>query len=90
MIGFLRVAFFALIGLTVLYWLLSVYARSTERERLEKRWDTSPPEGAPDREAFIAEGMADYERSLRRKLIWLVYIVPMVVVAVIIYIVNAQ
>ncbi|MDP1668152.1 hypothetical protein [Phaeovulum sp.] len=90
MIGFLRVAFFALIGLSVLYWLLSLYSRSTERERLEKKWDAAPPEDAPDREAYIKAGMAKYEKSLRHKLIWLVYIVPMAVVAVIIYIVNAQ
>ena len=90
MIGFIRAAFFALIGLSVLYWLVSVYARSTERERLEKKWDAGPPNGAPDREAFIEAGMAAYEKSLRRKLIWLVYIVPMLAVAVILYIVNAQ
>lgn len=90
MIGFIRVAFFALIGLTVVYWLLAIYARSTERERLEKHWDAAPPEGEADRDAYIAAGMAKYEKSLRRKLIWLVYIVPMAAVGVIIYIVNAQ
>ncbi|WP_372841748.1 hypothetical protein [Phaeovulum sp.] len=90
MIGFLRVAFFALIGLTAIYWLVAIYARSTERERLEKHWDKKRPEAAPDREAYIEAGMAEYEKSLRRKLIWLVYVVPMAVVAVIIYIVNVQ
>jgi len=89
MIGFLRVAVFALIGLSIAYWLLAIYYRSTERERLEKKWDASP-DAAPDREAFVAEGMAAYEKSLRRKLIWLVFIVPMAAVAAILYIVNAQ
>ena len=90
MIGLIRVFIFAALGLTVVYWLVSVYSRSTERERLEKKWDASPPEGWPDREAYIEAGMAKYERSLRHKLIWLVYIVPLVVVAVIIYFVNVQ
>lgn len=92
MIGFIRVAVFALLGLTVVYWLLAIYARSTERERLEKHWDAAPPDGADAeaREAFIAEGLEGYEHSLRRKLIWLVYIVPMAVVALIVYLMNAQ
>jgi Mg2+/citrate symporter len=86
----LRVLVFAFIGLSVVYWLMAIYARSTERERLEKKWDAAPPEGDADRDAFVAAGMAVYEKSLRRKLIWLVYVVPLAVVAVIIYIVNAQ
>ncbi len=90
MIGFLRVAIFALIGLSVIYWLVSIYKRSTERERLEKHWDKNRPVAAPDRDAYIETGMAEYEKSLRRKLIWLVYVVPMAVVGVIIYIVNVQ
>ncbi|MBW6505210.1 MAG: hypothetical protein K0B00_00515 [Rhodobacteraceae bacterium] len=88
--GLIRVFLFAALGLTVVYWLLAIYSRSTERERLEKKWDAGPPEGAPDRDAFIEAGMAKYERSLRRKLIWLVYIVPLTVVAIIIYFVNVQ
>jgi hypothetical protein len=92
MIGFIRVAFFALLGLTLVYWLMAIYSRSTERERLEKHWDADPPEGADAeaRDAFIAEGLEKYEHSLRRKLIWLVYIIPMVVVALITYLMNVQ
>ena len=34
--------------------------------------------------------MRDYEKGLRKKLIWLVYVIPMIVVAVTVYLVNYQ
>ena len=37
MIGFIRLAVFGFIGLTVLYFLVSIYSRSTRREELERR-----------------------------------------------------
>lgn len=86
MIGFLRLGVFLLVGLTVLYVLLSIYARSLERERLEKAWDAA--QGPGDRAAFIEVGMLRYGRSLRRKLLWGVYIVPVVVISVLVYVLN--
>jgi hypothetical protein len=86
MIGFLRLGLFLLVGLTVLYVLLSIYARSLERERLEKAWDAD--QGPGDRDAFIAEGMARYAGSLRRKLLWGVYVVPVTVISVLVYLLN--
>lgn len=89
----LRVAVVEFIGLTVVYFLVSVYSRSVRREKLEKGWDTDPAnEGAArsDRDAYIAEGMDHYEHGLRKRLIWLVYVIPMVAVAVIVYAVNVQ
>lgn len=86
MIGFLRLGIFLLIGLSVLYVLISVFARSLERERLEKRWDAGQGEGA--RAAYIEAGMARYQKSLRRRLLWGVYIVPLVVIGVLIYVLN--
>ena len=41
-----------------------------------------------DRETYVSEGMKDYESSLRRKLILGVYIVPLLIVATIIYVTN--
>ena len=91
MIGILRILVFAFIGLSVVYLLVSIYSRSVRREKLEKAWDGDPArEGAAkaDRDAYIADGMAVYEQSLRKRLIWLVYILPGVAVAIIIYAVN--
>ncbi len=36
MIAFFKLALFGYIALTVIYWLLSIYSRSVERERLGK------------------------------------------------------
>lgn len=84
---------FGFIGLSVVYLLVSVYSRSVRREKLEKGFDGDPAnEGAPEaaRSAYIAEGMAQYEKGLRKKLIWLVYVIPMIVIAVTIYFINVQ
>ena len=86
MIGFLRLGIILLIGLSVLYVLISVFARSLERERLEKRWDAGQGEG--ERTAYVEAGMARYQKSLRRRLLWGVYIVPLVVIGVLIYVLN--
>jgi hypothetical protein len=87
-VGWLRLALLGLVVLTVVYWLVSVYSRSVRREELEKDWDAGPQDG--DRDAFIAEGLRHYQHGLRRKLILLVYIIPMVVVPAIIYILNFE
>ncbi len=87
-IGALRLIVFGFVAMTVVYLLISVYSRSVRREHLEKRWDAEGMEG--DRDAFIAEGMRQYEKGLRRRLIRLVYVIPTVVILVLIYILNFQ
>lgn len=86
MLGFFKLALFGYLALTVFYWLLSVYYRSVERERLEKDYDDGGVAG--DRAAFVTAGLAAYDRSLKRKLVLLVYVVPTVVVAALVWIVN--
>lgn len=86
MVQVLRLALFGLVGMTVLYVLISVYSRSVRREKLEKQWDEG--DGTGEREAFIREGMEAYRHSLRRKLIWGVYVVPVVAVSILIYVLN--
>ena len=90
MAGLARLIVFGFVGLTVFYLLISIYSRSLRREKLEKRWDADPPDGAgeAERDAYIEEGMRAYEHSLRRKLIVLVYVVPVIVVVVLIYLTN--
>lgn len=90
MIAFLRLAVIGFLVLTAIYWLVRVYSRSVRRETLEKRWDEQAAEGAApgDRDAYIRDGMRAYDRGLRRKLIWLVYVVPVAVVAALIWLNN--
>ena len=93
MIGMIRAGLMAFVLLTVVYLLVSIYSRSVRREKLERAWDTNPAhEGAADgeRDAYIEAGMTAYRGSLRRKLIWLVYIIPMAVVLATVYAVNYQ
>ena len=92
MIGIIRLAVFGLLGLSVFYLLVAVYSRSVRREKLEKHWDANPPEGQGDTEraAYIEEGMRAYEHGLRKKLIWLVFVIPTIIFAVTVYLVNFQ
>lgn len=88
MIAIVKLAVFGFIGLSVIYVMVSLYSRSVRREKLEREYD----EGgiSEDRAAFIERGMAEYESGLRRRLIWLVYVIPVAVMSVIIYVVNYQ
>ncbi len=88
MIAIIRLVVFGFLGLSVLYILISLYSQSVRRESLEKKFDAGGIEG--ERDAYITEGMIAYQKGLRRQLIWLVYIVPMGVIAVTVYLVNYQ
>lgn len=93
MIAIIRLLVFGLIVLSVVYLLVSLYSRSERREKLEKAWDTDPArEGLPkdQRDAYIEAGVAAYNHSLRRKLIVLVYVIPILLVSVTVYLVNSQ
>lgn len=91
MIGWLRLAFFMYVGLTIIYFVTGVYSRSVRREKLEKEWDTDPArEGVPqdERRAFIEAGMQAYDKGLKKRLLWLIYILPTVGFLTTIYFVN--
>ena len=87
-IGWLRLALVGLVVLTLVYWLVSIYSRSVRREALEKEWDAGHQD--MERDAFVAEGLREYQHGLRRRLILLVYIVPAVVIPALIYILNFE
>lgn len=88
MIGILRSAVVGFILLTVVYLIVAMYSRSVRREKLEKKFDAGDVEG--DRDTYITEGMQAYEKGLKRRLIWLVYVVPAGIVIVTVYLVNYQ
>lgn len=90
MIGFLRLAVVGLVAMTVAYWLLRIYFRSTRREELEKEWDADHPGGGDRaaRDAYIEEGMERYGKSLRARLVWLVYVVPTAAVLLLLFLIN--
>lgn len=86
MFALARLVVIGFIVLTVIYVSISVYSRAVRRGKLKAQWDEEQMTG--DRSTFIREGMEDYENSLRAKLIWGVYVIPITVVAVIIYLTN--
>jgi hypothetical protein len=89
--GWLKLAFILYVGLTIIYFFTSLYSRSVRREKLEKAWDSDPArEGATeaDRSAFIESGMEAYDKGLKKRLLWLIYIVPTLGFLAVIYFVN--
>ena len=86
MIGAIRLFAAAFILLTVVYVWLSLRQRWRHRRALEEEFDAGG--GDLPREEFIEEGMREYETSLKRRLILGVYIVPLAVVATLIYVTN--
>ena len=81
-----RLFIIVFVVLSIIYISLSFYSRARARDRLEAEWD----EGGINmpREAYERHGRKDYDGSLRRKLILGVYVVPMALVGLIIYLVN--
>jgi flagellar biosynthesis/type III secretory pathway M-ring protein FliF/YscJ len=84
--GLIRLVVFLFVVLTVIFVLWSLLARGAERRRLAQEWELEGMAG--DREAHMREGLAVYERSLRRRLIFGVYLVPLAVIGTIVYVVN--
>ena len=80
--GLIRLVVFGFIGLSVVYFAISIYSRSIRREKLENRWAEENP-GSDDMEAraeYVEKGIAEYNAGIRPKLILLVYIIPTLIV----------
>lgn len=86
MIGMLRLGLALLLVNLAFYWLLVLYFRSRRKMRLEQRWDAAQGPGA--RDDYIRRGMEGYSTSLKRRLLWLVVVIPYVVIMVLIYFLN--
>ncbi len=86
MLGLARFVIIGFIALTVVYVSVSLYSRAVRRGKLEAEWDEEGMTG--DKDAWVRDGLEAYDHSLRRKLILLVYVIPVVIVGTIIYVVN--
>lgn len=84
--GVVRLFFMAFVVLSVIYLSLSLYSRAVRKGKLEQQWIEEGREG--DRRAYIRAGLVDYDRSLRRRLILGVYLIPMAIIGTILYLVN--
>lgn len=86
MLALVRLVLLGFVFLTVIYIALSLYSRAMRKSKLRKKWYDGKQ--LVDRDTFVQRGLERYDGSIRRKLILGVYVVPMVVVAVIIYLTN--
>lgn len=85
MIAFIRFALPLLVVLTIIFLALRLWSRRAHYRRLSQRWQQNQK---GDREAFLRRGMARYDRSWRRRMIWGVYLVPICAIAAIVYAAN--
>lgn len=90
MAGFVRLVIVGFVVMTIVYIVLSIYSRGQRRQKLRDEWNQGSLAGKPpgDYDAFMEKGMADYDGSLRKKLIWGVYVIPTAIVLLIIYLTN--
>ncbi len=86
MVAMFRLMFIGFLVLSVVYLALSFYARTGKRQALYREFAEDGGQG--DAETFVQKGLQDYEKRLRRKLILGVYVVPLGVVALMIYLTN--
>jgi Mg2+/citrate symporter len=86
--GFLRVLVGFLVILVVIYLVLSVVLRLRERRRLAEEWEAG--DQLVERGLYMGEGMAEYDRSLRKKLLWLVIVLPMAGLLLLLYVLNVS
>lgn len=90
MVALLRLILVGFVALSIVYICLSMYSRSERRRKLREEWNAGSLAGKPpgDYDDFMARGMAEYETSLRKKLIWGVYVIPCVLILVTLYVTN--
>jgi Mg2+/citrate symporter len=86
--GFFRVLFVFFLVLVAVHLALRLWLRFRERRRLAREWEEGPQEG--DRDAFMDLGMADYDRSLRKRLLWLTIVGPMAGLILLLYLLNVS
>ncbi len=84
--GLIRLYAIGFMILTIIYIFLSLRGRWQCRNRLEAEFDTGGIEGS--RDDYVADGLKEFEGSLRRKLVLLVYVLPMLAVLTLIYVTN--
>lgn len=87
--GLVRLVVFGFIALGVIYLSISLYSRSVRREKLEDEYDETPIANM-SRAEFVEKGVISYNNSFRPKLIALIFVIPPIIVASIVYVTNAN
>lgn len=72
--------------LAVAFWLSSTMARRKRARELSVEWEAGSGHGA--RDVYVAAGLSEYDRSIRRWSLLAILVVPLAAVVVIVYVVN--
>lgn len=88
MIALARLFLILFVAMTVVYVTVSLWSRQVRKRKLRAAWDAGDREYGEERDLYVRRGLEDYDDSFRRKLILLVYVVPVAVITYIIYVVN--
>ena len=86
MLGLVRLLVILLVALSVIYWCVFRWFEAGARDRLEAEWARDRP--PLPRHTHVDIGLRDYRRALHRKLIWVIYVVPVVAVCITVYALN--
>jgi len=86
--GFLRVLVGFFLLLVATYLILSVALRLRERRRLAEEWEGG--DRLVERDIYMRDGMAAYDHSLRKRLLWLVIVLPMAGLLLLLYLLNVS
>ena len=87
MIGVLRLFILVLLVQTAVFLLMSWAQRNAAERRARAEWEALPGRRI-DWDTYYEREMREYERSIRRRLIWAVYVLPLTVIALLVYFVN--
>ena len=86
MLGWMRNLIVMFLVLTVVYAVLTLLARGRARDRIKGEYVRS--DKAVQKDDFIAKGLRDYQRSYRPMLIVSVYLIPIAILSLLIYLAN--
>ena len=86
MIIWIRNIILIIMVLTIIYAILSFKARRQARDKIAGDYETS--DKSESKTAFIDKGLKSYQRSYRPKLVLIVYLIPLSVVSLLIYLAN--
>ncbi|MEM8728278.1 MAG: hypothetical protein AAGF79_00045 [Pseudomonadota bacterium] len=86
MIAFLKMLIPLLILLSIVYIVASLRGRARAKARLKEDWDEAGHSG--DREDFVDDGLDAYSSSFRRRVLLAIYIVPLLLIGLMVYLAN--
>ncbi len=84
MIIWVRNIIFIVLILSAIYVLLSASGRRKQKKRLLSQYEAADAT-ITDKDDFLAKGMIKYDRSMRPKLFLFVFIIPIIIISILIY-----